>query len=89
MSDEANQAGKLLDELDFDGALAHVLTQYALVARTGVPQFDFDEFVNDQGSDLHYQRLLLSRHGQYDKIRNLKYRTTPYADRPHRGGGVV
>ena len=54
-----NHTGKWLDELDFDGSRALVLAQYASVARTGVPQYAIDEFVNDEGRYLHYQRLLL------------------------------
>jgi hypothetical protein len=54
-----NHTGKWLDELDFDGERANVLAQYALVAQTGVPQVDIEEFVNDHGRYLHYLRLLL------------------------------
>jgi hypothetical protein len=54
-----NHTGKWLDELDFDGERANVLAQYASVARTGVSQLDSEEFVNDHGRYLHYQRLLL------------------------------
>ena len=54
-----NHTGKWLDELDFDGSRALVLAQYGSVARTGVPQYAIDEFVNDEGRYLHYQRLLL------------------------------
>jgi hypothetical protein len=54
-----NQTNKWLDELDFDGSREVLLAQYASVARTGVPQYGIDEFVNDAGRYLHYQRLLL------------------------------
>jgi hypothetical protein len=55
----ANNTGKWLDELDYDGVREKVLEQYAIVSRTGVPRCDVAEFVSNHGRYLHYRRLLL------------------------------
>lgn len=55
----ANNTGKWLDELDYDGVRETVLEQYAVVARTGEPRCDIADFVGSNGLYLHYRRVLL------------------------------
>jgi hypothetical protein len=55
----ANNNGKWLDELDYDGVRETVLEQYASVARIGLPRCDIAEFVGGGGLYLNYRRVLL------------------------------
>jgi hypothetical protein len=55
----ADNTGKWLDELDYDGVRETVLEQYVTVTRTGAPRCDIADFVGHKGLHLHYRRLLL------------------------------
>ncbi len=51
--------GHRLSSLDLDGKVVEIMNEYRRAVQQGSPQYFIDEFVQDCGRAMHYERLLM------------------------------